>query len=64
MRGALIGLVAIIAAVPVYWVLRLLRINHDYDFIDLAGLMIGVIPVVSIAYLLLARFFLLWPFSN
>jgi uncharacterized membrane protein len=48
MRGALIGLVAIIAAVPIMVALRLLRIKHNYDFMEMAGLMIGAIPVVAI----------------
>jgi hypothetical protein len=64
MRGALIGFVAMIAAIPVMVVLRLLKIKHDYDFMDMAGLMIGIIPVVAIPALLLCRFFGLWPFSN
>jgi hypothetical protein len=64
MRGALVGLIAILAAIPVFWILRLLRVNHDYDFMDLAGLMVGAIPLAAIALLLVCRFFGLWPFSN
>lgn len=63
MRGALVGLIAIVAAIPVYWLLKLFRVKHDYDFMDLAGLMIGVLIVGVPAYLLIARFFVLWPFQ-
>ena len=42
MRDALVGLIAI-PTIPVYWGLKLLRIKHDYDFMDLAGLMIPVL---------------------
>lgn len=64
MRGALIGIVAIFAAIPVYWALRLLRIKHDYNFDDLAGLMVGAVPMAAVAVLLICRIFGLWPFSN
>ncbi len=64
MRGALIGIVAIFAAIPAYWALRLLRIKHDYDFMDLAGLMVGAVPLATVALLLICRVFGLWPFSN
>jgi hypothetical protein len=64
MRGALVGLMGILAAIPIYWALRVLRIKHDYDFMDLAGLMIGVVPVATVGILLVCRFFGLWPFSG
>lgn len=62
MRGALVGLIAIIAAIPVYWTLKILRIKHDWEFDDLAGLMIGAVPMAAVAILLICRIFGLWPF--
>lgn len=64
MRGALIGLVAILVAIPVMVALRLLQVKHDYDLMDMSGLMIGAIPVVTIPLLFICRFFGLWPFSS
>jgi hypothetical protein len=52
MRGALAGLLGMLAAIPVYWGLRLLRVKHDWEFEELAGLMIGAVPVAVTGILL------------
>jgi hypothetical protein len=59
--GALLGFLGIIAAIPVFGVLKLLGIKHDFDLMDMAGFIIIVVPVVSVWVLLICRFLGLWP---
>ena len=68
MRGALLGLIAILPAIAVFQALKPLWIGRDYDLIRLAGLTIGILPlalpVVVIGIVLTLRPFGFWPFSN
>ena len=45
MRGALLGLIAILLAIAVFQALKPLWIGRDYDLIRLAGLTIGILPL-------------------
>ena len=63
-RGELIGLLGIIAALPVLGILKLLGVKHNYDLMEMAAFMIVGIPSVVIPALIVCRSFGLWPFSN
>ena len=58
----IVGLTGIIAAIPAYWALKLLRVKHGYSFPDLAALMIPIIFGLVIFGLVACRFFGVWPF--
>jgi hypothetical protein len=68
MRGALLGLIAILVAIAVFRALKPVWVKRDYDLMKLAGLTIGVLPlalpVVIIGIVLIWRAFGFWPFSN
>lgn len=63
-RDFIFGLVGILAAIPVYWGLKALRVKHTWDFEELAGLMVMAVPMGLLGVLLFCRLFGLWPFSN
>ena len=61
---ALLGSIGLIAALLVTGALKLLRIKHDWDLGEMAALFAMATIPVSVALLVVCRFFGWWPYSN
>jgi hypothetical protein len=60
MRSALIGLIGFIAAVPVWYMLTVLRIRREWDFMDVACLGAVALPFYGLWFYSAIERFGLW----
>lgn len=67
MRDFVPGLVAILIATPIYWIVRFVRRESALSFAEVSTWVVvfgvgSVFPVILL--LAAARYFHVWPFSN